>query len=156
NPSAENATPFTVTFQGLTIQNGVASPGDADQGSGGGIRAQGAASVVLSTVALIHNTATADGGGIALESVGNVSIGTLTVLNSTIANNHAGDAGGVVESDGTGTITINGSTIQDNSCLNQGGGIWLDAGTANLFMTADVVKGNAAITMLGGGLGNGG
>jgi predicted outer membrane repeat protein len=156
NPGAQNTTAFTVTFQNLIIQNGVASPGDADIGSGGGIRAQGAASIVLSGDALVNNTATADGGGIALESVGNVSIGTLTISNSFIGNNHAGDAGGGGESDGNGTVTINGSTIQDNTCVNQGAGVWLDAGTANLFMSGDIVKGNVAITMLGGGIGNAG
>jgi hypothetical protein len=156
NPAAQNTTPFTVTFAGLTIQDGVAAPGDGDVGSGGGIRAQGAASIVLNGVALINNTATADGGGIALESIGNVGIGTLTITGSFIANNHAGDAGGGVESDGNGMVTINSSTIQDNTCINQGAGVWLDAGTANLLMNGDVVKGNVAITMLGGGIGNAG
>jgi predicted outer membrane repeat protein len=156
NPAAQNTTPFTVTFQGLTIQNGVTSPGDADQGSGGGIRAQGAASVVLANVILQHNTATADGGGIALESIGNVGIGTLTISNSVVANNHAGDAGGGVETDGNGLVTITNSTISDNSCVNQGAGVWLDAGAANLNMTDDVVSGNVAEFMLAGGIGNAG
>jgi hypothetical protein len=156
NPGAENTTPFTVGFTGLVIQNGAASPGDGDFGSGGGIRAQGAASVVLSGDALQHNTATADGGGISLESLGNVGIGTLTIQNSTIANNHAGDAGGGVETDGNGLVTINSSYISFNTCVNQGAGVWLDAGTANLNMTADVVNGNVAQFMLAGGIGNAG
>src|SRR5262249_43506851 len=128
NPGAQNTTPFTVTFQGLKITGGFAGPGDGDQGSGGGIRAQGAASVVLAGVTLAHTAAPAAGGGIALESLGNVGIGTLTVLNSVVANNHAGDAGGGVETDGNGTVTINASTILDNTCVNQGAGVWLDAG----------------------------
>jgi CSLREA domain-containing protein len=156
NPSAQNTTPFIVMFQGITIQDGVAAPGDGPTGSGGGIRAQGAASIVLSTVTLRDNTATADGGAISLESANNDSIGTLTITNSTIENNHAGDAGGGVESDGTGTITINHSTIQGNTCVNQGAGVWLDAGTANLIMTGDIVSGNQALFMLGGGIGNAG
>jgi hypothetical protein len=156
NPAAQNTTPFTVTFQGLNISGGVASPGDADIGSGGGIRAQGAASVVLNGDSLIDNTATADGGGIALESIGNVSVGTLTITNCFIDNNHAGDAGGGVESDGNGLVTINASTIKDNTCVNQGAGVWLDAGTANLNMTGDVVTGNVAQFMLAGGIGNAG
>jgi hypothetical protein len=69
---------FTVAFQGLTIQDNVANAGDADQGSGGGIRAQGAARVVLNHIILQNNTTTADGSGIALESIGNAGIGTLT------------------------------------------------------------------------------
>jgi hypothetical protein len=156
NPGAENTTPFTVTFQGFTITGGVAAPGDADQGSGGGIRAQGAANIVLNDVNLTNNTATADGGGIALESIHNDSIGTLTIISSVISSNHAGDAGGGVETDGTGLVTINFSTIAENTCVNQGAGVWLDAGTANLNMTGDVVKDNRAITMLGGGIGNAG
>jgi predicted outer membrane repeat protein len=151
NPGAQNTTPFTVTFQGLTITDGSASPGDADIGSGGGIRAQGAASVVLNNVTLSNNTATADGGGIALES-----IGTLTINNSLIVSNHAGDAGGGVESDGNGTVTITGTTILANTCVNQGAGVWLDAGTANLNMTNDIVAGNVAQFMLAGGIGNAG
>jgi hypothetical protein len=156
NPGAQNTTAFTVTFQGFTITGGAAAPGDGSAGSGGGIRAQGAASIVLSGVTLVGNTATADGGGIALESVNNDSIGTLTILNSTIASNHAGDAGGGVESDGHGLVTINTSTIQDNTCVNQGAGVWLDAGGASLNMTDDVVRDNRAITMLAGGIGNAG
>jgi hypothetical protein len=156
NPGADNKTAFTVTFRGLTIQHGSASPGDADQGSGGGIRAQGAASIALDNDVLTGNTATADGGGIALESVNNDSIGTLTITDSTIANNHAGDAGGGVETDGTGLVTINDSTITENTCVNQGAGVWLDAGGASLNMTDDVVSNNRAITMLGGGIGNAG
>jgi hypothetical protein len=156
NPAAENTTAFTVTFQGLTIQHGSASPGDGDQGSGGGIRAQGAANIVLDNVSLLNNTATADGGGIALESIGNVSTGTLTITNSTISNNHAGDAGGGIETDGTGLVSITGGAISENTCLNQGAGVWLDAGGASLSLTDVLVQGNQAITMLAGGIGNAG
>src|SRR5262249_27698783 len=106
NPAAENTAPVTVTFQGLTIQHGSAAAGGPD-GSGGAIRAQGAASVVLNNVVLAHNYATGDGGGIALESANNDSIGTLTVNASTIIDNHAADAGGGIETDGTGLVTIN-------------------------------------------------
>jgi hypothetical protein len=156
NPGAQNTTPFTVTFQGFTISGGVAAPGDADQGSGGGIRAQGAASIVLNDVVLSGNSATADGGGIALESLHNDSIGTLTITNSIIANNSAGDAGGGVETDGTGLVAINYSTIAENVCVNQGAGVWLDAGGASLTMTGAVVENNQATTMLAGGIGNAG
>ncbi len=157
NPVAENTTPFTVTFQGITITGGAASPGDGDQGSGGGIRAQGAASVVLNNVILTGNTATADGGGISLESVNNDSIGTLTVNASTISYDHAGDAGGGIETDGTGQVTVNaGSVVDFNTCVNQGAGIWLDAGGANLIVTGTVLSNNDALTMLAGGIGNAG
>ncbi len=156
NPGAENNTPFTVTFQGLTVQHGVASAGDGDQGSGGGIRAQGAASVVLDGVSLLNNTATADGGGIVMESVNNDSVGALTITNSVISNNHAGDAGGGVESDGAGQVTITSTAVSNNTCINQGAGIWLDNGSAALSLTGDTISGNVAVTGLGGGVGNAG
>ena len=49
NPAAAT-TPFTVTFNGVTITGGNAAPLDAADGSGGGVRVQGAASVVLNNV----------------------------------------------------------------------------------------------------------
>ncbi len=157
NPAAQNTTPFTVTFQGLVITGGAAAPGDLNQGSGGGIRAQGAASLVLTNDVIINNTATADGGGVALESVNNDGTGTLTVNASVISNNHAGDAGGGIETDGTGLVQVNpGSVISFNTCVNQGAGIWLDAGTANLVVTGSVISNNTAINMLAGGIGNAG
>ncbi len=157
NPVAENTTSFTVTLQGLTITGGAAFPGDAALGSGGGIRAQGAASVVLNSVVVTGNSATADGGGIALESVTNDSTGTLTVNASTISHNSAGDAGGGIETDGKGRVTINtGSVIAFNTCVNQGAGIWLDAGGAALDVTASIISNNQALTMLAGGIGNAG
>jgi len=157
NPATENTTPFTVTFQGITITDGNASPGDSDLGSGGGIRAQGAASVVLNNVILTGNSATADGGDIALESLHNDSIGTLTVNASTVSYNHAGDAGGGIETDGTGQVTVNAGTVVDfNTCVNQGAGIWLDAGGAALTVTGSIISNNQALTMLAGGIGNAG
>jgi hypothetical protein len=157
NPTAANNLAFTVTFQGFTITGGHASGGDFEQGSGGGIRAQGSASVVLNSVVVTHNSATADGGGIALESINNDSTGTLTVNGGAISFNHAGDAGGGIEIDGTGQITINpGTLITENTCVNQGAGIWLDAGGANLVVTGATISFNRAITMLAGGIGNAG
>lgn len=156
NPTA-STTPFSVTFQGFWIVGGAASPGDGADGSGGGIRAQGGASIVLTNMTVAGNTATADGGGISMESVNNDSTGTLTVNNSTIRYNYAGDAGGGIETDGTGLVTVNsGSVIDHNVCVNQGAGIWLDAGGAALNVTGAIVSNNAAVTMLGGGIGNAG
>ena len=121
NPAGVNNVPFTVTFQGFTITDGHASGGDGPVGSGGGIRAQGSANLVLTNVVVTHNSATADGGGIALESINNDSTGTLTVNGGAISFNHAGDAGGGIEIDGTGQITINpGTLITENTCVNRG------------------------------------
>src|SRR5579871_3570294 len=152
-------TPFTVTFRNFTIQNGDAAPADGANGSGGGIRSIGMASVVLDHMVLTNNFATADGGGISMENLVNAPW-TLTIENGTlIANNHAGDAGGGVETDGQGKVFINtGTTIDNNTCVNQGAGIWLDnigPVSANLTLDTVQVTGNIAFT-IDGGIGNAG
>jgi hypothetical protein len=146
-----------VTINGVTIENGLAQPGDAAGGSGGGIRDQGPVSLTLNNDVLFNNSATADGGGVAMENAASTPW-TLTLNNTTVANNHAGDAGGGIEEDGTGKVFVNNSLIADNTCLNQGAGIWLDAingGTALLNITGSVIRGNTA-GMLGGGVGQAG
>jgi hypothetical protein len=130
NPLATNdpATKVLITLQGFTVQNGLAQPGDGAAGSGGGIRAQGNASLTLTNMVVTGNAASADGGGIAMENATGSTPWTLTVNNSTISNNHAGDAGGGIDTDGKGLVNINaGTVIKGNSAVNQGGGIWLDA-----------------------------
>jgi hypothetical protein len=156
---------FTVTLQGITISGGIASPGDGTQGSGGGIRDQGIASLTLNNVIIANNIATADGGGIAMENTVNTHW-VLTINNTIIENNHAGDAGGGIETDGSSKVFITGGAILNNTCVNQGAGIWLDAiadpNNANvldgaaLSVTNTLIRGNAALDMLGGGIGNAG
>jgi hypothetical protein len=159
--------PFTVVLQGFTIQNGIAQPGDAAQGSGGGIRDQANVNLTLTNMSVTNNLATADGGGIAMENPTASTVWTLTINNSTISNNHAGDAGGGVETDGSGTDLINsGTVITGNTCVNQGGGIWLDAIAdnqgnqqgASLTVIGAMISGNQALSTggLGGGIGNAG
>jgi len=154
---------FSVTLQGLTITNGIASPGDGAAGSGGGIRDQGIASLVLTNDVVTNNLATADGGGVSMENTVSAPW-TLTVNNSVISNNHAGDAGGGIETDGTGKVFINtGTVITGNTCVNQGAGVWLDDiqvdnvfQGATLNVTGVLISNNAALDMLGGGIGNAG
>jgi hypothetical protein len=159
--------PFTVVMQGFTVQNGIAQPGDAAQGSGGGIRDQANVNLTLTNMTVTNNLATADGGGIAMENPTVSTVWTLTVNNSMITNNHAGDAGGGVETDGSGTDLINsGTMITGNTCMNQGGGIWLDAIAdnqgnqqgASLTVIGAMISGNQALSAggLGGGIGNAG
>jgi hypothetical protein len=159
--------PFTVVLQGFTIQNGIAQPGDAAQGSGGGIRDQANVNLTLTNMTVTNNIGTADGGGIAMENPTVSTVWTLTINNSTISNNHAGDAGGGVETDGSGTDLINsGTVIKGNTCVNQGGGIWLDAIAdnqgnqqgASLTVIGATISGNQALSAggLGGGIGNAG
>lgn len=130
NPTFNAASPtpeFTVTMQGFTITNGIASPGDGAAGSGGGIRDQGNASLTLTNMTVTNNVATADGGGVSMENIVSVPW-KLTINNSVISDNHAGDAGGGIEEDGSGKVFINaGTVISGNTCVNQGAGIWLDA-----------------------------
>jgi parallel beta-helix repeat protein/predicted outer membrane repeat protein len=157
--------PFTVVMQGFTIQNGIAQPGDAAQGSGGGIRDQGNVSLTLTNMTVTDNSATADGGGVSMENAATTSW-TLTINNSKITNNHAGDAGGGLETDGSGTDLINaGTVISGNTCVNQGAGIWLDAiqvgdtfQGAFLTVSGAVITGNKALSTggVGGGIGNAG
>jgi fibronectin-binding autotransporter adhesin len=147
-----------VTLTGLTIENGVAQPGDAGPGSGGGIRDTGPVDLTLNNDIVTSNVATADGGGISMENVASTKW-ALTLNATTVSDNHAGDAGGGVEEDGTGKVFINaGSVISGNTCVNQGAGVWLDAvngGTANLTINGAYIAGNTA-GMLGGGVGNAG
>jgi hypothetical protein len=140
------ATKFLVTFQGFTIQRGIASPGDLAAGSGGGIRDQGNTSLTLTNMMVTHNAATADGGGISMENAPGSTPWTLTVNNSVISFNSAGDAGGGIDTDGKGKVFINaGTVIADNTTLNQGAGIWLDAITGAVD-TLTLTNGGAGYT----------
>jgi parallel beta-helix repeat protein len=154
---ANNVVLGAVTIDGVTIEDGVAQPGDGATGSGGGIRDQGPVDLNLNNDFVTNNSATADGGGVSMENAASTKW-MLNLNNTTVSNNHAGDAGGGIEEDGTGTVNVIGSTIAANTCLNQGAGIWLDAvngGTANLNITNSYIASNAA-GMLGGGVGNAG
>jgi predicted outer membrane repeat protein len=165
NPSDALTSPmFSVTMTGFTITNGVASPGDAAAGSGGGIRDQNNVNLTLNNMIVTNNSATADGGGLVMDNTAS-SNWTLTINNSTISNNHAGDAGGGIDTDGPGTVIINtGSMVTGNTDLNQGAGIYIDAPfnthSANLTMMGTIVSNNQAInpgiTSSGGGISNAG
>jgi hypothetical protein len=169
NPGNTNnpATKIIVVLKGFTVENGVAQPGDAATGSGGGIRDQGNANLTLINMVITNNIATADGGGVSMENAPASTPWTLTIDNSTITNNHAGDAGGGVETDGSGRVFINpGTVITGNTCVNQGGGIWLDAimngntfESAALTVKGAVISNNKALSGamgVGGGIGNAG
>jgi hypothetical protein len=167
---AANPTPkFLVTIAGVTITDGRAfdpagANPDGGVASGGGIRAQGNASVTLLNDVVTDNSATADGGGIVSENAVSVPW-TFTITNTVISNNRAGDAGGGIDVDGSGKVFVTNSTISGNSSVNQGAGIWLDAvqvgttfQTANLTVTGSQITGNVAIAAgnVGGGIGNAG
>ncbi len=158
NPTAQTATPFLVTIQGLTIENGDASPNDGAAGSGGGIRDQGSASLTLINDTITNCFATADGGGVSMENTVN-NPWHLTIQNSNIINCHAGDAGGGVEEDGQGLVTITNSNISNDTTVNQGAGLWLDAinnVTANTTLTGDTFDNTVAFNGPTGAIGNAG
>ena len=157
-----------MVLQGFTIENGFttdANNPDGPNGSGGGIRDQGNASLTLTDMLITNNSCTADGGGVSMENTTSIAW-TLTVNASTITNNHAGDAGGGLETDGTGKVFVNaGTRISGNTSVNQGAGIWLDAiqngnvmEGATLTVTDTVIDGNSATATgtVGGGIGNAG
>jgi len=148
---------FTVTFDGITIAGGNAMPFGSDNGSGGGIRSDGASSIVLNNVVLNDNAATTDGGGIAMSTFGYNpppgvfsaswfvdNTGSITLHNSTISHNHAGQAGGGVETEGSGPVLIDTGTVIDyNTSVSGGGGIF-DAGTGDIAITSCLMHDNFA------------
>ena len=154
-----------MTLSDLTIENGLAQPGDGPAGSGGGIRDEGNTSLTLNSVVVTNNAASADGGGISMENVLSTPW-TLNINNSTIESNRAGDAGGGVETDGSGNVKISNSQITANTPVNQGGGVWLVAidegapsnpvvttGGQFYFVDPDVVLSPSPSGVSGGGYG---
>jgi predicted outer membrane repeat protein len=132
-----------VTFQNLTIRNGL-----ADAGGGGGIRV-GKADLTVQDCVVTGNRTSGFGGGIsnaALPGTGNV-----TLVRSTIDHNVAALGGGLsVQADGQGqgsVLNVNASTIQRNLSSGSGGGIF--AGVATL--TNSTVRGNSS-SRNGGGI----
>ncbi|MGF1486423.1 MAG: S8 family serine peptidase [Prochloraceae cyanobacterium] len=105
-----------VSFDGLTITNGVAVGG-----SGGGIFSQENLTIFHSTIS--GNSTGYDGGGI-------YSFGDLTIINSTISNNSAGQDGGGIAVKNNANITD--STISGNFAVRSGAGIYgLDSTSVN-------------------------
>jgi hypothetical protein len=133
NP-ANAAANITVTMQGFTIQNGIATSTtnpDGPDASGGGIRDQGNVNLTLTNMVIRNNSATADGGGVAMENSTGSTFWTLMFNKTTVSDNHAGDSGGGIETDGKGAVSINaGCVIAGNMALVQGGGVYLE-GIAN-------------------------
>jgi CSLREA domain-containing protein len=134
---------ISVTFQGLTVRNGL-----ADDGGGGGIRV-GDADLTVQDCAITDNRTTGFGGGIsnaALAATGNV-----TLVRSTVTRNVAGQGGGVVvldtPADPQFVLTVRDSTIEHNLATAAGG---IFAVKVNL--TGSTVSGNQASVNNGGGI----
>ncbi len=140
-------TAFTVTFQNLTITDGVTVLNT----DGGGIDVHGAASVALVGCDVTGNLAEG-GGGIALEAGGT---GSLSVTGSQVVRNVAENGGGGVADYGSGTIAIaSGSSVAYNTAMGAegGGGVMLDG--AKLTVAGSTISGNRAIFGPGGGISN--
>ena len=162
-----NVTAGTVTFNDLTVQNGVAL-------DGAGIRISGpTTSVTLANSVVFSNSATTSGGGIYLQSgalslqssnvLTNTAVtdgggvynlrGTVTVDNSTVNYNIADRAGGIFVNQASAALTVESGEISFNTGNNiddvfSGGGITVLAGSATV--NGGEIRGNSAFR--GGGI----
>ena len=131
--------PATVTFSGLTIENGLAS------GAGGGIL--NGASLTLKNVSVRDNDTSSSGGGISNR-------GTLTLVNSRVSDNTLVDSccGGGIQN--RKNLTITNSRIDNNvatSCC--GGGIYNTDG-GDMVIKGSRIDHNHAPECCGGGIFN--
>jgi predicted outer membrane repeat protein len=130
-----------VTFQGLTVRNGL-----ADAGGGGGIRA-GNADLLVQDCVISGNRTSGDGGGI--SNAAQPGTGNVTLVRTTVERNVAGVGGGIRVVGGM--LSASGSTIRRNGA-RLGGGIGADTA----ILTGCTVSGNFAFKDargLGGGSG---
>jgi len=139
-----NAGGGTVTFEGLTIQNG-ANPGS----NGAAINVLASAGVIARDCDFLNNTAQAGGAiystlssttlenctfignsttlfGGAVRTAGTPSQ-TVTITGCTFSDNHAhGGNGGALDHAGSGAhVVITDSTFQDNTCTSSGGAVFI-------------------------------
>ncbi len=121
--------PGTVSFTGMTINNG-------STGTGGGLAVNQGTVNVLNTV--ITGNAAVNGGGIA-------NFGILKVTNSLIAGNSALSLGGGIQNDGSFTLTN--STITGNTARLGGGAYFLDG---SVVLSNSTICRNDAENMGGG------
>jgi predicted outer membrane repeat protein len=120
---------LNVSFQNLTIQNGL-----AEGEKGAGVGATGG-SLNFVNVNLENNFSTSDGGGISTTS------GNITLTNCSLFGNHAVKDGGAIFTS-KGAITISNSTLQLNTAGSSGGAVELDGGTATMTITNSSVNNN--------------
>ncbi|WP_413165495.1 Calx-beta domain-containing protein [Capilliphycus salinus ALCB114379] len=137
-----------VTFEGLTIANGIApgtnfdDSGNVQTGSrGGAINVTSSSSTVNITNSVVTGSQANNGGAIA-------NSGRLNISNSTISNNIGVNGGGIVVIDGS--VNVTNSTIAGNTA-DLGGGIFNSI--ASLTLTNSTVALNNANSR-GGGIRN--
>jgi len=133
------SSPYTVSINDLTIQNGyVASD------NGAGIRNQG--TLNLTRVKITNNTA--------LQGAGLSTSEPFTIVDSVISNNNAnidstGRGGGIWIYD-SGSASISNTTISGNTSTEYGGGIFVTGSSTVLSMTNVTISGNTSKN--GGGM----
>ncbi len=137
-----------VTFEGLTIANGVApgtnfdDSGNVQTGSrGGAINVSSSSSTVNIINSVVTGSQANNGGGIA-------NSGQLNITNSTISSNTGVNGGGIVVIDGS--VNVTNSTIAGNTA-DLGGGIFNSI--ASLTLTNSTIALNNANSR-GGGIRN--
>lgn len=131
---------FTVTMQGITIQNGEAMTGSLGVGDGGDVRVY--RGHLLATDCMFSgNAAFLEGSGLFIES------STAVLTGCTLAGNSSPQGGGF--SNLLATATLTGCTLSGNSAPDGGG--MFNQGTATL--VSDTFSGNSA-SFEGGGLFN--
>ena len=129
-----SATAGAITFDGVTIQNGVSFGG-----AGGGIYTLGATTLTMTNSTVSGNFALGTGGGISAAS-------TVTLTNSTVSGNVTWDNVGGINT--TGAVTLTNSDVSDNRADYGGtGGIYSPGG---LTMTNSAVSGNWVRDNFGG------
>ena len=142
----------TMTVDGTTLSNNVASGPAGDDGGGAIFNNGGTLNVTGAT--LTGNAADGvrgSGGGIM-----NIAVGTVNVTNSTISGNTAAgsnldDGGGAILS-ASGSVTIIGSTLSGNSATgSSGSGGAILARTGTLTVSETTISGNTA-NRAGGGI----
>jgi hypothetical protein len=142
---APGAAVNTVTFNGVTIQHGLASS-DSNKGSdpnggstdGGGIYSPRVNLALINTV-VANNLAGDFGGGIWTDT------GSVTINGGAVSNNSAGSAGGGLSTN-SGAIAVTGATFADNLAASNGGGIAIASptGTGNLTLAGCTFVRNTA------------
>jgi CSLREA domain-containing protein len=155
---------INVTFQGLTVRNGLADNGggirvgNADltvrdcvvtgnrtAGTGGGISnaaRPGTGNVTLFHTIVNHNVAGGDGGSIYVLGNGQIQGSVLNVIGSTIHRNLGGNAGGIRAAN----LNLIHSIVSGNASINSAGGIWADTAT----LIDSIISGNTADSTGGG------
>jgi predicted outer membrane repeat protein len=152
---------LNVSFQNVTIQNGLGQSGD----SGGAVHASGG-NLSFTNVILRNNSVSSEGGAIS-TTTGNITLtncslignhaendggaiattkGAIVITNSTIQLNTAGSSGGAIDMDGTGptvTLSITNSSVNNNRSGDDGGAI-NDISTGTITISKCVIINNVA------------